>query len=191
MGATEIVAIVGAISTPVVAIAGYVFNERRSRDDRAATRKLTEDSHAHERQLAEGQREHEERLRRNERLYNARREAYLDVLRQTLVEVQIVERTENPISLREPPEMPRENEWRDLRARVGAFGSREVGDAVKTFDSKVREFHNAVNAYRGMSERPAPDAAVEEFGEITKARGEATAAYEAVRTLVRDELANL
>lgn len=88
-------------STPAVAIAGYVFNQRRADADRAATRQLAEDSDVHERQLAEGQREHEARMRRNERLHNARRETYLDVLRQFLVEVQIVERTENPRAARD------------------------------------------------------------------------------------------
>jgi hypothetical protein len=198
VSATEIVAIVGAISTPAVAIAGYVFNQRRADADRAATRQLAEDSHVHERQLAEGQREHEARLRRNERLHNARRETYLDVLRQFLVEVQIVERTENPTSLRERPEMPPENEWRDLRARVGAFALPEVGEAVQAFDSKVREFHNAVNVFRDVvnalgrvSDEIAPKQAPEEFRAMENARAEAVAAYEGVQTLVRDDLANL
>jgi hypothetical protein len=191
MSATETVAIVGAISTPAVALAGYVFSEWRSRGDRAATRQLAAETHLHERELAEGGRKHEESLRRNERLYNARRDTYLDVLRQFLVEVQIVQRTENPMSLREAPEMPPENEWRDLRARVGAFGTEEVGKAVEAFDTKVRKFHGAVNVYRGMSEQLAPDPAVEEFRRMEEARAEAVAAYDVVQTLVRDDLANL
>jgi hypothetical protein len=188
MGSTEIVAIAGAISTLVVAIAGYIFNERRSRIDRAAARDLAEDAHAHERQLAGGQREHEERLRRNERLYDARRETYLEVLRQFLVEVQIVERTANPDSSREPPEMPPENEWRDLRARVGAFASPKVAKAVKEFDSKVKEFHDGVN----LDELAANPDAQNVYGIVLGGhRKTATEAYERVQKLIQDELENL
>jgi hypothetical protein len=202
MNATEIVAIVGAISTPAIAIAGYIFNERRSRDDRAATRELAEDSHAHERQLAEGERDHAERLRRNERLYDARRDTYLDLLRQFLLEVQIVQRTEDLVGLREPPDPPTEEEWRDLRARVGAFGSAEVVHAVEEFDSQVRTFHNAVNVYRGMlwqnvgDEQPipkgiGPHTPMDEYREMERQRTLAVKGYEEVATLIREELGNL
>jgi hypothetical protein len=60
VSATATVAILGVIGTPVVAIAGYVFNERRSRDDRAAARELAEGAHTHE-----------TKLRRSERAYDA------------------------------------------------------------------------------------------------------------------------
>jgi hypothetical protein len=56
--------------------------------------------------------------------------------------------------------MPPENEWRDLRARVDAFGSPEVGKAVELFDSEIADFQNAVNVYRGMSKQLAPHLAV-------------------------------
>jgi hypothetical protein len=201
VSATEIVAIAGAISTPVVAIAGYVFSERRSRGDRAAARELADDAHSQERQLADAQRKHEAELRRRERLYTARRETYLGLLRQFLVEVQIVQRTEDLMHKREPPEMPPEYEWRDLRARVGAFGSPEVGEAVEMFDSKVRAFHEAVNVFGGTSDQLAegrpippgigPHTPMEEYRAMETARAEAVAAYDVVQTLVRDELANL
>lgn len=200
MTATEVVAIVGAISTPVVAIAGYMFNERRAREDRTANRKLAEDSHVHERHLAEGAREHEESLRRNERLYNARRDTYLDLLRQLALEVRIVQRTDNPGSLLEPPEPPPEDEWADLRARVGAYGSPEVGAAVGAFDAAVRKFHEAAGKFVYVQEQVAPDAPpkgigphtpMDEFRAMEEARGAVEAAYEPVQTLVREELANL
>jgi uncharacterized membrane protein len=153
MGATEIVAIVGAASTTVVGIAGYLFHDKRSRDERA----------------------HEERLRRNERLWSARRETYLGVLRQFLVEVQIVDRT-GTSSERKAPAMPPEDEWRDLRAQVDAYATQEVSDAVEEFDARVREFH----------EVPAGNAEGRKA-----AREEVRAAYGRVRTLVRDELEKL
>jgi hypothetical protein len=40
MTATAIVAVAGAISTPLVAIAGDVYNERRARADRSQVRDL-------------------------------------------------------------------------------------------------------------------------------------------------------
>jgi hypothetical protein len=51
MSTTAVVAIVGVVSTPVVALAGYWFNDRRARADRTATRELTTESHTHEREL--------------------------------------------------------------------------------------------------------------------------------------------
>jgi hypothetical protein len=82
MSETVLVAIVGTFGTIVVALAGYVFSERRSNIERAAAR-----------ELAEGHRQHEERERRKERVFATLRDTYLDVLRQFLVEQQIVDRT--------------------------------------------------------------------------------------------------
>jgi hypothetical protein len=189
MTTTEIVAVIGTISTPVVAIAGYIFNERRARADRQATRELAEDSHGHERQLAEGQRTHEALLRRHERLYEVRRQTYLDLLRQFLVEVQIIERTEW-LGDREPPPPPPEHEYREIRAQVGVFGSRDVSEAVEALDSAIRGFHNAVDVYRGARDQKEGPAR-KEYEEVNAARTEASTAYVRVRTLVRDELARL
>ena len=180
MGGTEVVAIVGAISTLAAAIAGYGFSEWRARGDRAAARELA----------------------RRERLYNTKLEPYLDLLRQLLVEVQIVQRTEDLLGgQREPPKMPPDHEWRDLRARIGVVASPEVGEAVDMFDAKVREFHNRVNVFRGKSDELAggqpippgigPHTPMDEYRAMEAAREEAVAAYEPVQTLVRDELANL
>jgi hypothetical protein len=192
MSATATVAVIGAIATPLVAIAGYVFNERRARADREATRALAEDAHIHERRLAEGAREHEERLRRNERLYEARREIYLDLLRQFRVEVQIVQRTANPESSREPPEMPPESEWGELRARIDAYSSDDVGKAVATFDSCVRDFHAEADALRKLLRGSRLIAGEEtKKQEVSDARGSVMSAYETVQAPVREELANL
>jgi hypothetical protein len=48
MSATATVAIIGAISTPLVALAGFVYNERRAHADRAANRELAEAQHREE-----------------------------------------------------------------------------------------------------------------------------------------------
>lgn len=185
MSATAAVAIIGAVATPAVAIAGFVFNHRRAQADRAATRELAHDTHTHELQLAEGQREHEQELRRKERLFDARRETYVDVLRQFLVEVQIVDRRENPASSREPPEMPPEHEWTDLRARVGALGSKDVVSAVDSLDSKVREFHEAVD--RLVSETR-PKSRETRGPYLDGLRRGVREGYEKVQTLIGEEL---
>ena len=138
MSDTVVVAIVGTVGTILVALAGYVFSERRSNIERKAAR-----------ELAEEQREHEERERRKERVFATLRDTYLDVLRQFLVEQQIVDRTKNPKSSRDPPPMPDEGEWRELRARVDAFASSQVRDAVNAFDSYVKDFHDGVKTIDG------------------------------------------
>jgi hypothetical protein len=155
----------------VVALAGYLFNERRGNADRASTREITAESHAHERQLAQG-----------ERKYNDRREVYVDVLRRFLVEVQIIERTENEGELRESPAMPPEDEWLDLRARVGAVGSGQVAEAFERFDSKVRDFHDHVLIFQHQMTNE--DA-------VREARREAKEAYTRVEVLIRNELDTL
>jgi hypothetical protein len=99
MTATAVVAIVGAISTPVVAIAGYMFNERRAREDRAATRALADDTHGHERELAAAARSHERLLRVGERVYEDRKATYRLVLRWALVRSKSYRRS---LSIRSP-----------------------------------------------------------------------------------------
>jgi hypothetical protein len=138
MGATEVVAVTGAITTPVVAIAGYVFGERRSNIEHANASELAEQQHAHE-----------DQVRQSERRYEARRDIYLDVLKQFRVEQQIVDRTNNPESSREPPQMPDEGEHTELRARVDAFASPKVREAVSTFDKSVADFHDNVKTANG------------------------------------------
>ncbi len=58
-----------------------------------------------------------------------------------------------------------------------------IGKAVHAFDSKVREFHNAVNVFRDVvnalgrvSDEIAPKQAPEEFRAMENARAEAVAA---------------
>lgn len=173
MGATEVVAVTGAITTPVVAIAGYVFGERRSDSERAAAR-----------ELAEGQHAHEDQVRRSERLYEARRDIYLDVLKQFRVEQQIVDRTANPKSSREPPQMPDDGEWRDLRARVDAFASQDVRLALNAFDRCVADFHDTV---KDVNDPDNPVARLRE-DDLPPNRESVTRAYGEVQRLISFEL---
>ncbi len=185
MSATAIVAVTGAISTPLVAIAGYVFNERRSRADRAATRELTTEGHGHERQLAEGQREHEAQLRRDERQYEDRRDACLDLLRAVLLFVEHVRRVQIP------PEPPSPEDWRDLQARVAAFGSESLNAAADRFYNMVRAFNSAVADYRLARDPPAGDDVVAASERMTSAREEVHVAFDDLRRLIREELESL
>lgn len=175
MSETVVVAILGTVGTIVVALAGYVFSERRSSIERAAAR-----------ELAEGQRQHEERERRKERVFASLRDTYLDVLRQCLVEQQIVDRTRNPKSSREPPQMPDEGKWRDLRARVDAFASPDVRQAVKAFDDFVSDFHDTAktaasdDTLASLSERVLPEK-----------RERVAWAYDQVQRLINGELERL
>jgi hypothetical protein len=183
MDTTGVVAILGVVGTPVVAIAGYIFNERRGRDDRAAAR-----------ELSEGTRTHELQLRRNERAYDARRDTYVDLVRHCIVNVQVVQATEPIITFKGdqgPPELPPGDEWRDLQARVSAFGSHEVGEAADAFYDAVRKFFSAAGAYRFMRER-APGPEMEKLtADMMGARENVNAAFERVTVSVREDLASL
>ena len=76
MTATGVVAIVGAVSTPVVALAAFVYNHVRGKEDRADARALATDAQQHDLEV-----------RRRERAYEARKEAYTNVLQWALVMV--------------------------------------------------------------------------------------------------------
>ena len=72
-----------AISTPVVAIAGFVFSYLSASRDRRAARDLAGDSYAHEIDV-----------RRRERAYDDRKETYGNVLKWALVTIQQVQLTD-------------------------------------------------------------------------------------------------
>jgi hypothetical protein len=169
--ATDIIALVGVSSTLLVAIAGYIFNERRSRQDRS----------------------HEAQLQRSARLYESRRDAYFTLLRVFLVLVERVQRTE-PImtweGMPQPPEAPPDEELRHLQARVGTFGSPKVSEAAEEFLSEQRSFYEAASNYRAERERRTEnfDAVVQQ---LTTARKEALAAYNNLQASVSGELENL
>jgi hypothetical protein len=107
------------------------------------------------------------------------------VLRQFLVEQQIVDRTKNPESSREPPPMPDEGEWRELRARVDAFASPNVRKAVKRFDAFVRDFHDNVKTIDGEDD---PTEARLAAVTLPTNRARVARSYEEVQMLISGEL---
>jgi len=193
--ATAFVAVAGAISTPLVAIAGYVFNERRGRDDRAATRALADGAHHHERELAEATRQHERDLRVGERLYEDRKATYRLLLRWALNAFQKVGRTEPDITfagMPPPPEDWPDAEYDAMWVEVSAFGSAEVLDALNTFHRKLRGFGAHVFTLRALREqRPNPLQLSESQANVRDARADVEVAFDALRTLIRDELEEL
>jgi hypothetical protein len=132
---TEVVAIVGAFSTPAVAFAGYWFNQRRAAQDRDANRVLLQDTQSHEKELADAAQSHERTLRRGERAYADRSASYRHVIRWTFRTIQQVQLTEPIVKtsdMPEPPESLSDEEWRTMMTEVRLFGSRDVSDAMET-----------------------------------------------------------
>jgi hypothetical protein len=72
-------ALIGVLSTVVVAIGGYVFNYLAGERDREASRQLADDAHKHERALAETAQAHQRQLRQGERAYEDRKATYRQV----------------------------------------------------------------------------------------------------------------
>ena len=141
MNATAIVAVIGAVSTPLVAAAGFWFNDRRANHDRTAARQLAEDSQQHELALRREEQGHELDVRRRERAYEDRRASYRNALEWALVRVQQVELTDPIVRFTGMPTRPticlRESST-GCRSKVAAFGSNEVLSG--TFQDTVQEF---------------------------------------------------
>jgi hypothetical protein len=165
--------VTATIIVAVVAIAGYFFQWWQ----------------------AKGQRDHDMRARRGDRHYEGRKETYLDLLRWSLVALERVFLTEPMVTyadMPEPPDPPSQDQWRDLRARVDALGSKEVGDAADTLTTKSREFFSAVTGYRIARDSADPSSDLEATTtRMLEKREAVTHAYEDLRRLVRDELASL
>jgi len=183
MSATAVVAIVGAISTPVVAIAGYFFNHVTSRSDREAARQLAKDAH-----------DHELEVRRRERAYEDRKSAYRAALTWALVAVQRVELTEPVLSyegMPEAPEAPGDDEWRDLHVEIHAFGSEQVDQAFQSLLDKLKAFYGYVMSLRLIRAQGGRATQDEPWKEVVRTRTEVHDAYDALRRRIRDELASL
>jgi hypothetical protein len=193
MDATAVVAVTGAIATPLVAIAGYRFNARRAEQDRVSTRELAKEAHAHERELAEGQRTHEAQMRRSERYYEDRRETYLDLLRYCSVVEERIALTEPLMTyegMPELPEPPSDEERRDLRARVTALGSDLVNELLEDLWGKVHRFNSAVTAYRLARDQEGLELE-KATNRMLKRREEVTKALADLGKYVREELRNV
>jgi hypothetical protein len=115
--ATASIAVIGAIATPTVAIAGYIFNHMNSKDERVAARELASDAHAHDLEV-----------RRRERAYEDRRAAYRLAIEWALV---VCERVRRVDALRgtqdeEPKPDISDEDAKQLQVELFAFGTDEV-----------------------------------------------------------------
>jgi hypothetical protein len=184
MSATAAVAVIGAISTPVVAFAGYLFNNSRARGDREAartlasdtqeaTRTLAADAHLHERELAQQAQAHERELRQSERAYDDRKIAYRTVLEWALIAVQQVQLTE-PIlrweGMPAPPPPVSEDQWRKVQIESRLFGSTEVSAALTDFYAHVNDFNGRLMVWRTMVEQRGPAQQVGEAHQLSRRR---------------------
>jgi hypothetical protein len=141
VNATSFVAVAGAISTPVVALAGYWFNERRGRDDRAAGRELAKDTHEHERELARAAHDDERKLARDARVSADVRMVYEELLRFVFLLEDAINRTKPIIApAPSPPPMPPEDEVREVMARVSTVASEEVVAEIDVLWAAQRQF---------------------------------------------------
>lgn len=188
MSTTEVVAIIGAGSTLGVAVAGYAFNY-------FTAGRLARDAHQHERELADAAQAHERQLRQGERAYGDHKTAYRQLLKWMLVSMRQVELTEPLLrvsGMPEPPPNIPEDEHQAMLIEVSAFGSPEVSDALTEYSDKVRSFHLDVDLWRTLQEQHAePQQTRDSYRKIHPARELARDAFEKLRTLIRDELANL
>jgi hypothetical protein len=82
---TSALAIIGAISTPVVAIAAEVYNHVRAERDRAVVRDLARDAQTHDRETRRNDEEHAQTIRRGDRAYEARKDVYRRIMRRSPV----------------------------------------------------------------------------------------------------------
>jgi hypothetical protein len=182
MTGTEIVAITGAITTPTIAVAGYLFNHWGSKNDRAAARNLAQDAHAHERSL-----------RQSERAYEARSMAYRMVLEWALRTIQQIELTAPIVSTNltpSPPDSLSEEHYNEMRVELAAHGSAEVEEAFEEYRTAARRFF----VHAGIVERHEQQSSTGVFEAMEKrdeVRDEAHDVYERLVTTIKDELATL
>jgi hypothetical protein len=181
MSATEVVAIVGAISTPLVAIAGYGFAEWRSRGDRDAARQLAEEAHGHERELARGA-----------RLYERRSPVYESLMRVVQPTMEHVEARNPIISFSTEPPLPPEpslDDQREVQIQLRTHGSKEVGDAFQEWFQKVRLFMLHASTYEMIRSQGVGGDLAESAKQMHAARDEARDVADKLARLVSDELA--
>jgi len=178
--ATSVALVVGAIGGPVVATVAIIEGGRRSRREREVTLELAKDQHSHERTL-----------RRGDRYFEKRGEVYESLLALLWDTMRAIEFTEPLMtSAGQPtPEAPREEDWRWMVVRLGAYGSPEVEAALEHFLSKVRGFNTYVETLHSIQRQRGELG--ETRAEIGKYREEARAARAEVQSLVRADLAEL
>ena len=184
MTTAETIALIGSISTPSVAFAGYVFNAWRAGQDRQETARMAEQAQEHERRVTQGG-----------RAYVDRGNAYRAVLTWALRTVQQVELTMPLMTFEgtpEPPESLPNDQWDAMMVEVRLFGSREVSEAMTDFRNKVSDFSGHVMVQRTYRQQGVRGIQVtESFKELQAAREKCQASYDSLADTIRDELASL
>jgi hypothetical protein len=193
MSATAAVAVIGAVATPVVAIAGYLFAGKQARGDRQAALSLARATHEHDGEIAAAQRQHEAALRMADRVYEDRKAAYLTALSFTLAARSRMDAQAAWVSGGREGNAPpapfsaeRGGEWDRIRVEVTAFGSRAVDEAMAALVREANDFIGATNRARTAGD-PLPD---DLRDELEKARKATSTAYNTLRICINADLAS-
>jgi hypothetical protein len=184
MTSTETVAVIGAISTTAVAIAGYGFNVWRASQDRKAAKDMAVEAQAHELRLAQGSRAYGDRKDADRRVV-----AYaVRTMNQVELTLPMLEDSDTP----KPPENLPPDAYEAMNTEIALFGSPAAAEAFKEFLMTLQPFRAAVWAFEAMKNQAAMGAEVTgSFGEVHKARESVRATFETLTSTIRDELASL
>lgn len=178
-------ALAAAIGGPLVGIAALWRSSVDARENRAQALALARAQHEHEREVD-----------RASRHFEMRRDTYTELLRTALMALEAINLTE-PIGRvdgdeRRQVSVPTEDEWNILVARVLATGSAAARDAAETYWMLSRVFFIAAGVYQQVRDAAGPGhQTAAAHDEMQQARDAATAAFENLKNLVRDELENL
>jgi hypothetical protein len=134
-------------------------------------------------------------VRRRERAYEARREAYRNILKWALVLIQQVELTDPILTysgMPAAPESPPAEVFNRMVVELAAFGSDEVQAAVEAFRDAARSFflrNSVANMIRDQGADP--QQGVDAYLERDAAREEARSAHDRLATAINRDLAGL
>jgi len=146
MTTTDTVALIGAIATPTVALAGYGFNVWRASQDRESSK-----------ELAAGEQAHELRLALGSRAYEDQKAAYRRVVGWAVRTMHQVELTLPVISTSGTPEPPKDipsEEYEVMNTEVILFGSKEVAEVMAAFHAALQSFRSSVWMFNAMKDQP-------------------------------------
>jgi hypothetical protein len=180
MTTTETVALIGAIATPVIAIAGYGFNVWRAAQDRRSAKELAADAQAHELRVAQ-----------RSRAYADGKEAYMSVTAWAVRTMHQVELTLPALSGKDPPKPPENipvEEYEAMNAAVALFGSSTVADKMVEFQAALQVFRANVWAYHAAREGPGTSDQFTPFTDVEKARQTLRDAFGELTTTMHEEL---
>jgi hypothetical protein len=188
--ATAVVAIVGAVSTPGVALLGYVYGERRSRSDREAARLLARDEQKHEREMLVVTNRHSSSLRTTDRIYEDRKSAYLTALGFAMDVADANTRIATGMADDAAP-LPFNGAdrkvWERIRIDIAAFGSLRVDHAMTAFSDAAQRSDTAIHRWRRAAAQES--GADEAWTEMTTSNSALVDAVLEVRTGINADLA--